>query len=336
MGDRDGYTRGVPILGQLAGALADAGFLAVRYDKRGYGQSGGRAESATLTDFAEDARGVVRWLANRKDIDPRRIAVVGHSEGAWVALLAAASKDRRIAAVVTIAAPSTTGAEVVLEQQQLALDPAERTPDDRAAKVALQKKIHGGGAVGHRLGRRARRAAPPGRHAVVPEPARLRPGAGDRRTCASRCCCVHGQLDRQVPVEHVERLTTLARTDSKSKSVEVVTVRGVNHLLVPAITGEVGEYSTLEDRNVSARRDHGDHRLADEDAAVAPVRPTPWIPFQRRSGRGITQVAHHRLHREEAPRREDRDAHRLRRHDGAAARRRPASTPCSWATRSAR
>ncbi len=32
---------------------------------------------------------------------------------------------------------------------------------------------------------------------------------------------------------------------------EVVVVRGVNHLLVPAITGDVSEYGTLPDRNVS-------------------------------------------------------------------------------------
>jgi hypothetical protein len=33
--------------------------------------------------------------------------------------------------------------------------------------------------------------------------------------------------------------------------VELVTVRGVNHLLTPAITGEISEYATLEDRTVS-------------------------------------------------------------------------------------
>jgi fermentation-respiration switch protein FrsA (DUF1100 family) len=62
---------------------------------------------------------------------------------------------------------------------------------------------------------------------------------------------VHGALDKQVFVEHVERLSDLARKESKSKSVEVVVVRGVNHLLVPAVTGEVNEYGTLPDRNVS-------------------------------------------------------------------------------------
>ena len=60
IGDRDGTAFGVPTLAQLAGRLADAGILAVRYDKRGYGQSGGRAESATLNDYAEDARAVVQ------------------------------------------------------------------------------------------------------------------------------------------------------------------------------------------------------------------------------------------------------------------------------------
>ena len=72
---------GIPILGQIADALADAGYIVVRYDKRGIGQSGGRAESATLADYADDVRAAVKLLAERKDVDPKRIAVVGHSEG---------------------------------------------------------------------------------------------------------------------------------------------------------------------------------------------------------------------------------------------------------------
>src|SRR5262245_15823384 len=79
--DRDGFMYGIPLLGQLAGTLADAGFLVVRYDRRGFGQSGGRAESATMSDYADDARTVVRWLLDRKDVDPKRIALVGHGEG---------------------------------------------------------------------------------------------------------------------------------------------------------------------------------------------------------------------------------------------------------------
>ena len=106
-GDRDGIAAGVPTLGQLAGALADAGLLVLRYDKRGYGQTGGRAESATLGDLAEDVRVVVRYMSRRKDVDPKRIAVVGHSEGAWVGLQAAAriqSRPPRIPVAGVVAA----------------------------------------------------------------------------------------------------------------------------------------------------------------------------------------------------------------------------------------
>jgi fermentation-respiration switch protein FrsA (DUF1100 family) len=62
---------------------------------------------------------------------------------------------------------------------------------------------------------------------------------------------VHGALDKQVLPAHADRIGDLTRKESRSKSVSVVTVRGVNHLLVPAVTGEVEEYGTLPNRSVS-------------------------------------------------------------------------------------
>ena len=51
------------------------------------------------------------------------------------------------------------------------------------------------------------------------------------------------EAERGRQLEAAERLADLARSkDSKSKSVELVIVRGVNHLLVPAVTGDVAEY----------------------------------------------------------------------------------------------
>jgi pimeloyl-ACP methyl ester carboxylesterase len=247
--DRDGLAMGVPTLAQLAGALADAGFLTVRYDKRGYGQSGGRAESATLADYADDARAVVKWLGDRKDVDAKRIALAGHSEGAMVALLAA-SKDRKIAAVVSIAGPSTTGADLILEQQQYALDQMKAPSTERAAKVAQQKQIQsavlsGRGWEGIPPELRKQADTPWFQSLLAYDPA---PILEDVR---QPLLIIHGELDHQVPVAHANRLAELARTDSKSKAVELVIVRGVNHLLVPAITGDVSEYASLPDRNVS-------------------------------------------------------------------------------------
>ena len=50
---------------------------------------------------------------------------------------------------------------------------------------------------------------------------------------------------------NADRLETLARARKNAPPVEVVKVPGVNHLLVPATTGEVDEYGTLKDKQVS-------------------------------------------------------------------------------------
>jgi uncharacterized protein len=245
--DRDGIALGIPTIGQLAGVLADAGFLAVRYDKRGYGQSGGRAESATLSDYADDARSVFMWLRNRRDVDPNRIAVLGHSDGAWVAFLAA-SRERRFAGVVSIAAPSTTGAELVLEQQRYVLD--QTKAPDREAKIELQQRINtavvtGRGWEGLPDDVRRQADTPWFQSLLTFEPARV------IRNVRQPLLFVHGDLDRQVPADHLTRLSELARKEARSRSIEVVSVRGVNHLLVPASTGHTTEYASLPDRNVS-------------------------------------------------------------------------------------
>jgi len=61
---------------------------------------------------------------------------------------------------------------------------------------------------------------------------------------------VHGELDAEVPVSHVDRLAEFAR-DGRPTSVSVVTVDDVNHLLLPAVTGDVSEYPSLADRAIS-------------------------------------------------------------------------------------
>jgi pimeloyl-ACP methyl ester carboxylesterase len=250
VGDRDGTAYGVATLAQLAGRLAEAGVLAVRYDKRGYGQSGGRAESATLNDYAEDARAVIRWLAARKDVDGKRIALIGHSEGAWVGMLAA-SREGKVSALVTLAGAGSTGADLVLEQQQAALDRGQMSAADRDARVALQRQIHsavmsGKGWEGVPPALRRDADTPWFQSLLTFDPTRAIKGV------KQPMLLVHGALDKQVPVAHAERLSDLARRESKSKSVELIVVRGVNHLLAPAVTGEITEYMALPDKNVSA------------------------------------------------------------------------------------
>jgi pimeloyl-ACP methyl ester carboxylesterase len=247
--DRDSLAFGIPIFGQIAGALADGGYIVVRYDKRGIGQSGGRAESASLADYAEDVRAVVKLLSDRKDVDPKRIAVVGHSEGGTVTLMAAA-KDKKIAAVGLIATPGITGADVVLAQQQRLLSRMTLTPEEKQAKVDAQKKIHEAAITGKGL-----ELLPPDvrrsvdntefQSLLISDPAKLMPNV------RQPLLIVQGELDTQVEPQNADRLRDLALKRKNAPAVDVVKVPGINHLLVPAATGESSEYGDLKDKHVS-------------------------------------------------------------------------------------
>ena len=247
--DRDGLAFGIPILGEIAGAIADAGFVVVRYDKRGIGQSGGRAESASLTDYAEDVRAAVKMLAERKDVDPKHIAVIGHSEGGSVAMIAAA-KDKRIAAVGLVATPGVTGAEIVLAQQKRLLDHSTLSAEEKQAKVETQKRIHDAVISGKGLDQfppDVRRAVDNAefQSILVADPAKLMPKVH------KPVLIVQGELDTQVEPANADKLAALARQRKNAPGVDTVKVPGVNHLLVLAATGDVEEYGRLADRHVS-------------------------------------------------------------------------------------
>ena len=248
--DRDGFIAGIPVLGQIAGELVNAGFVVVRYDKRGVGQSGGRAETSTITDHAGDVRSILAWLERQeKDVDKKRIALVGHSEGAWVAMSVAA-RDDRVAALALIAASATTGAELVLEQQRHLLDRLKASEADRKAKIELQQKINAAAARGtgwDDIPSDFRRAAdtPWFQSFLAFDPARV------MRDLRQPLFIVQGELDTQVPPHHADRLAELARARKRKVAVEVAKVPGLNHLLVPAITGEVDEYALLAEKKVS-------------------------------------------------------------------------------------
>lgn len=245
--DRDSVIAGVPLMAQIAGALADAGIVSIRFDKRGFGQSGGRAESATLTDFAEDARTVVKYLADRKFVDAKRIGILGHAEGAWVAMLTA-GREGKVNAAALIGAPASSGVDFVLEQQQAQLDQMKVTGAERQAKIDLQKQINNAVLTGtgwDQVPREYRRADSPWLQSFLKfDPSRA------LKDVDQPLLILGGELDREVPIAHADRLAALARKVSDSKSVELVTVRGVNHLLVPATTGDVAEYGTLADRTL--------------------------------------------------------------------------------------
>jgi fermentation-respiration switch protein FrsA (DUF1100 family) len=62
---------------------------------------------------------------------------------------------------------------------------------------------------------------------------------------------IQGELDTQVPPSNADRLLELSSARKKGGAAKVVKVPGINHLLVPAKSGEFEEYGQLTDHTVS-------------------------------------------------------------------------------------
>ena len=73
-------------LRRLADALAERGVASLRYDPRGCGESDGEWAGADLFTRIDDARDAIGAMRSRAELDLRRTAIVGHGEGASIAL----------------------------------------------------------------------------------------------------------------------------------------------------------------------------------------------------------------------------------------------------------
>jgi len=192
---------------------------------------------------------VVKFLEKRKDIDPKRIALVGHSEGAAVALLAA-RRSGDVSAVALIAGIGTTGAQLNLEQQQSAFRTGNVPEADRAAKVELQKKVQAAVLTG-----KGWEDVPADIRKQAESPWFASFLAFDPAPVIAKLdqplFVIQGALDTQVPPHHAEKLGAMANARKNAPRTEVVVLPAINHLLVPAKTGDVSEYGALPDRTIS-------------------------------------------------------------------------------------
>lgn len=138
--DRDGNSRLVPgrndSLKMLAAGLVDAGIASVRYDKRGVGKSAsaGLSESDLRIDhYIEDAQGWIELLS--KDRRFQSIAVIGHSEGSLIGMVAA--KRSGAAGFVSIAGAGEP-ASTILRRQLRGKLPLELVQRNEAILTALE------------------------------------------------------------------------------------------------------------------------------------------------------------------------------------------------------
>src|ERR1700730_18957957 len=83
----------------FCGQLEAWGYVALRFDFRGCGDSGGERGRVIPMEEVADARHALSYMASRPEVDPDRIALAGSSLGAGGAVYAAAI-DPRVAAVL--------------------------------------------------------------------------------------------------------------------------------------------------------------------------------------------------------------------------------------------
>jgi len=106
--DRDETIFGHRPFAVIADYLTRRGYAVLRVDDRGAGLTTSGPPGVTSADFAQDVATSVAWLRSRPAIDPRRVGLLGHSEGAMIAPMVAAA-DPSIAFIVLLAAPVEGG-----------------------------------------------------------------------------------------------------------------------------------------------------------------------------------------------------------------------------------
>jgi pimeloyl-ACP methyl ester carboxylesterase len=120
----------------LADYLTRRGIAVLRVDDRGVGDSTGKVSDATTADFAEDVEAGIAFLKSRKEIDPARIGLIGHSEGGIIGPLVA-SRSKDVAFIVMLAGTGLPGEDVLYAQGAAVL----KAVGADAAALARQKKL---------------------------------------------------------------------------------------------------------------------------------------------------------------------------------------------------
>lgn len=113
--DRDETILGHKPFAVIADYLTRRGYAILRVDDRMMGLSRGDLAHATSADFAKDVETSVAYLKTRKEINPAKIGLIGHSEGAMIAPMVAA-KDKNIAFIILLASPAVGGYQTLLWQ----------------------------------------------------------------------------------------------------------------------------------------------------------------------------------------------------------------------------
>ncbi|UWR86358.1 alpha/beta hydrolase (plasmid) [Phaeobacter inhibens] len=256
--DRDEALAGHKPFLVLSDHLTRAGFAVLRYDDRGFAESSGTFETADLYDFADDAAGAYRYLQGRPEIDHSAIGYIGHSEGGYIAPVAARQTDP--AFMVFLAGAARPLFPDVIATQSADLMQAQGADEATIAAAVTQFQV--GSSIlkqqaplseirddlddylrSQGMGRRDRRevldqfATRWGvSHANYHSQAEL-------RSLSNPVLALLGEKDLQVSAKEE---APVLRASLRHPQSEVQLIVGANHLFQPSLTGLPSEYADIE------------------------------------------------------------------------------------------
>lgn len=99
--------------------LSNNGIGVLRFDDRGTAESEGDFSSATSVDFMEDVYAAVQFLKEDKRFKKHKIGLYGHSEGGMIAPLLADTYKDAVDFLVLLAPPAVPIPDLMLKQQAL-------------------------------------------------------------------------------------------------------------------------------------------------------------------------------------------------------------------------
>ena len=276
--DRDEALMGHRPFLVIADYLARHGIASLRYDDRGTAKSTGTFEGATSDDFAEDALAAIASLKTRPAIDPKRIGIVGHSEGGLIAPMCAA-KSKDVAFVVLLAGTGISGAELMPIQTRLVsaasgTAAAEAEVEAKTAEEIFKMVL--GGKSDAEIKERIRTAA---LREMESKPATKDLTEAERKAKADlvadmqakellgpwfrrflvldpkealrKTTCpvlaLNGSLDLQVPPKENLPAIEKALKEGGNKDVTAIELPGLNHLFQNCKTGSPTEYGDIEE-----------------------------------------------------------------------------------------
>lgn len=269
--DRDESLLGHKPFLVLADYLTRRGIAVLRVDDRGVGGSTGDAMAATTEVMAGDALAGVAFLKTRREINPRQIGLIGHSEGGIIAPLAA-SRSADVAFVVMMAGTGVTGEEILYRQGELiaatlGADPVEiKAGEDANRKVFQIIKTQTDPAKAAEQVRAVLNPIAAEKSSASPETSKAAVDLQTKMVCSPwfrffltydprsalrkvRCplLAINGEKDLQVDPRQNLPAIEGALKEGGNRDYTIKEFAGLNHLFQHCDSGAPGEYGKIEE-----------------------------------------------------------------------------------------